>query len=558
MTSTPPLAPSRRLPASLLALGGFAGLVAFVALYSRAIPQAAVKLEVTRGQADSIARAFAIAQGADLGAYRQATLFEGNTVALVFLQRTIGLDSASAWARTRVPVWTWSTRWFKPQTKEEWRVAVGVDGKVARFTHLVEESAAGASLTQDSARALAEQFVRARGWSLEALNPVEASSEKKDKRTDHHFTWEQKGSTIEWRRAGGVAGTGAVRVAVDVAGDRIAAYRRTLKVPEEFSRTLQQTQSVGGVIAIAALLLTFGLVLAALGIAIARQKRGDVRWGAGLALGGVVGLLSLAAGATMWPTFVYGYGTEIQWSAYVGLAILGGIFVAALYGLWTLFTVTAGESLGRETFPRSLDGLLDAIRGRLLTPAVAAASGRGYALGFLLLGYLTLFYLFARRFLGAWMPAEGPGADVFNSYAPFVAPLTISLVAAITEETTYRLFGISLVKRYLKSTPAALLVPAMIWAFAHSSYAVFPVYIRGIELTIAGLAFGIAFLRLGILACIVAHFVIDAVLIGMPLLTSGNAAYAVSGVIVMGIALVPAILGLVAGRRGARPEAAPA
>ncbi len=556
MTPTPP--PFRRRPSLLLALGGLAGLAAFVVFYSRAIPQAAVKLEVTRGQADSIARAFAIAQGADLGAYRQATLFEGNTAALVFLQRTIGLDSASAWARTRVPVWTWSARWFKPQSKEEWRVAVGVDGKVARFTHLVEESAAGASLTQDSARALAEQFVRARGWSLEALNPVEASSEKKDKRTDHHFTWEQKGSTIEWRRAARVAGTGAVRVAVDVAGDRIAAYRQTLKVPEEFSRTLQQTQSVGGVIAIAALLLTFALVLAALGIAIARQRRGDVRWGPGLALAGLVALLSVAAGATMWPTFVFSYGTEIQWSAYVGLAILGGIFVAALYGLWALFTFTAGEALGRETFPASLDGLLDAVRGRLLTPAVAAASLRGYALGFLLLGYLTLFYLFARRFLGAWMPAEGPGADVFNNYAPFVAPLTISLVAAITEETTYRLFGISLVKRYLKSTPVALLVPAMVWAFAHSSYAVFPVYIRGIELTVAGLAFGIAFLRLGLLTCVVAHFVIDAVLIGMPLLASGNAAYAASGVIVMGIALGPAALGLVAGRRGARPEAAPA
>lgn len=556
MTATPSAVRPSRLAPMLLGAGGLAGLVAFATLYTRAIPQAAVKLQVTRRQADSIGRAFVLAQGAQPSAFRQATIFDGNTEALVFLQRTIGLDSASAWARSRVPVWTWDIRWFKPQTKEEWRVALGVDGTVAAFSHLVEEAAAGANLAQDSARALAETFLRARGWRLEDFKRVEASSEKKDKRTDHHFGWEENGSTIAWRQGSQVAGTGSVRITVDVAGDRIGGYRHFLKVPEAFSRNLRETQSVGGLLAIAALLLTFVLVLAALGIAIARQRQGDIRWGPGFALAGLVALLTFGAGVTMWPTVKFAYGTEIQWAAYIGITVIGGLFLAALYGLWTLFTVAAGESLGRAAFPASLSGFWDAARGRLRTPAVAAASLRGYALGFLMLGYLTLFYLFARRFLGAWLPAEGPHSDIFNNYAPFVAPLTISLVAAISEETTYRLFGISLVKRYTRSTALALLIPAVIWAFAHSSYPVFPVYIRGIELTVAGLIFGVAFLRLGLLACIVAHFVIDAVMIGMPLLTSGNAAYVVSGVIVMGIALIPAALGALAARGAGAVEIA--
>ena len=61
--------------------------------------------------------------------------------------------------------------------------------------------------------------------------------------------------------------------------------------------------------------------------------------------------------------------------------------------------------------------------------------------------------------------------------------------------------------------------------------------------------FGLAFLHFGLLACIVAHFVIDAVQIGMPLLTSGNPTYVVSGLLVMGIALVPALLGWVLRKR---------
>ena len=41
-------------------------------------------------------------------------------------------------------------------------------------------------------------------------------------------------------------------------------------------------------------------------------------------------------------------------------------------------------------------------------------------------------------------------------------------------------------------SPARFLIPAAIWAFGHSNYPVFPVYVRGIELTIGGLLFGVS------------------------------------------------------------------
>jgi hypothetical protein len=250
----------------------------------------------------------------------------------------------------------------------------------------------------------------------------------------------------------------------------------------------------------------------------------------------------LVQGMLAWPSARYSYRTELGWGTFVGILALALLVGSVLYGLWALFATTAGESLGRETFPESLRGFVESALGRFGSAGIAGASLRGYAVGFGILGYLTLFYVLARRYLGAWMPAEGPYSDIFNTYLPFLAPLTISLVAAITEETTYRLFGISLVKRYARSTALALVVPAAIWAFGHSSYPVFPVYLRGIELTIGGVLFGLVFLRWGLVACIVAHFVIDAVQIGMPLLTSGNGTYIVSGLIVMGIALLPAAL----------------
>ena len=200
--------------------------------------------------------------------------------------------------------------------------------------------------------------------------------------------------------------------------------------------------------------------------------------------------------------------------------------------------------------------------GRVFTPEFGAAALRGYAFAALFLGYLTAFYYFAQGSLGAWMPAEGPYSSIFNNVFPFLTPLTISLVAAISEETIYRLFGISLFKKLTGSTWAALLIPAAIWAFGHSNYPVFPVYVRGIELTIGGLLFGWAFLRFGLVTVIVAHYVVDAVALGMPLVSSSNPTYIVSGLIAIGLALIPGVIGLFAGRRSGgaatEPEQVPA
>ncbi len=539
---------SERFFSPLLLVAGLAGLLGFARCYRSANPRADVPLRVPRAAAVDTALHFLAVQGAPLGELKQAVQFSGNTVHLVFLQRTLGLAEASRWARERVPIWSWQLRWFKPLEKEEWQVRVGVDGAVVGFAHLVEESAPGASLTQDSALTVAEAFLRGRGWHPAEFDRVEGSSEKRDKRTDHHFTWEQRGTTITWRDGGADAGTGAVRLTVDVWGDGVGGYRRFLKVPEAFERRLTQTLAFGQVIALGSLGVTCVLVLIALGLTIARHRRGDVRWEPALRLAVLIAILFVAQGIALYPRAKFGYPTELQWGVYVAGLLIGLLFVSVLYGCWALFTLAAGESLGRETFSGSLTGFVDAALGKLRTPAVARASVNGYALGFVFLGYLAVFYVVAERWFGAWLPAEGPYSEIFNHTAPYLAPLTIALVAAITEEGTYRLFGISLVRRYLKSTALALVLPAMVWAFGHSSYVVFPVYLRGIELTIGGVIFGLAFLRLGLLTCLVAHYVVDAVLIGLPLLTAGTVGYRGAGLVVMGLALLPAVLGLVAGR----------
>ena len=111
--------------------------------------------------------------------------------------------------------------------------------------------------------------------------------------------------------------------------------------------------------------------------------------------------------------------------------------------------------MARDHFPDSVRGLAATARGKLFSREFSAAALRGYALAAALLGFLTGFYWFAQRYMGAWLPAEGPYSEIFNNLFPFLTPLTISLVAAISEETIYRLFGISLFKKLSGSTTVA-------------------------------------------------------------------------------------------------------
>jgi len=164
---------------------------------------------------------------------------------------------------------------------------------------------------------------------------------------------------------------------------------------------------------------------------------------------------------------------------------------------------------------------------------------RGYSLAFMFLGYITLFYLIAGKFCGVWMPVNVQYANILSTPFPFIFPLTIAFIAAINEEFTFRAFMVNFIDKKLRIRWLALLFPAIVWAFGHSTYAIFPAYVRGVELTIFGVVLGVVFLRYGLEVVIIAHFVIDAVLGVLPLLRSHDFYFIFSGLVVVGLIGAP-------------------
>ena len=546
---------------------GLAGLACFVTLNRRAFPQAAVELAVDRNAAYELAREFVAARGVALGGREHAITMSSDGAAAVFLQRTPPVAGEPDLADMRI--WHWRARWFRSQEKEEVRVDVGPRGQILSYEHLIPEAQAGTRIDLGAARRMAEHFLtEVMHVDLRTLEEVEAASKQLDHRVDHTFEWRLNGYARPYVGTGAprapdgaapadtaLGGAGTLRHRVRIQGDEVGFYEFDYKVPEAFEREFSAATSRGLLLTIIAFVMLIVLGIAAVVVMVRAQRTAGLRFRPSWALGAVVLLANLVTTINLWPQLEASYSTQIPYPVFIGIALAGTLLVAIVYGFIVLACAASGDHLARDlglTPSRAL--------GPVPRPSFVAATLHGYSFAFFFLGYVTLFYLLGRRFFGVWMPSEGPFSEVLSTALPALAPIAISILAAVAEESVFRLFAIPFLRRvfgkFLAPRTAlwlALLLPAMVWAFAHSNYPVFPIWVRGVELTIAGVAFGLLFLHSGFLAVVIAHYVIDAVFLSTPLLGSKNPTYVTSGIIAILLAAVPAIAAVFARRRALAP-----
>jgi len=518
-----------------------------VRYYQRAFPEASIDFRVNREDAGSTAAKFLSDRGYRITGYRHAARFDFDDNAKTFLERELGLEQANRIMGSTVRLWHWSNRWFRPQQKEEFSVAVTPAGDIAAFEHQIPEAEARSSIPEAEARGAAENFLRAvmrRG--PESLEFVEGSSLTRPARTDHVFTWKERAFNIK---------DSTYRIEVTVLGDEVGAYREYLKVPEQWLRDYQHLRSrneaAGTVDSAAFLVLALGLLVWLM----MSVRRGQVRWRIAILVGIVGAILSLLASWNEFPLSEFGYPTTDSYTSFVARLTFMNILIAAAWGAALLILTAAAEPLYREMLGRQIS------LGNLFRPA--GLRTRGFFIGAVLgitlaavsIAYQIAFYILASR-VGAWAPAEVPYDNLLNTRFPWAFVLFMGFMPAVSEEFLFRMFAIPFLRKVLRSLWAAVVLAAFLWGFGHATYPTQPFFIRGVEVGVFGVAIGLIVLRWGILPALIWHYSVDAMYSALLLMRSHSLYFRLTGAASAGIMLLPAIVALAAylRKRGFEPE----
>jgi membrane protease YdiL (CAAX protease family) len=203
------------------------------------------------------------------------------------------------------------------------------------------------------------------------------------------------------------------------------------------------------------------------------------------------------------------YSTSTPLASFLGLyisrAVLSNIFLVIGF----IIPALAGESLFKELFPQNKFGSFSPyIMSNFFNRRLSRAIMLGYLVVLVLLGLQAGIFYLGQKYLGVWR--EWLKLTQFSSaYLPLLGAFIVGLTASFNEEITFRLFGITLIRKYLKNSITAVVLTSFIWGLGHCAYAIFPVWFRIIEVSLLGCVMGFIFLRYGIIPLIVAHYLFD-------------------------------------------------
>ncbi|GGF60346.1 hypothetical protein GCM10010912_01990 [Paenibacillus albidus] len=225
-------------------------------------------------------------------------------------------------------------------------------------------------------------------------------------------------------------------------------------------------------------------------------------------------------------------------------ARLTSIIMFTLYALYSLlmssllyFSLVGGDGLWRQEeglnpWPRATEPGY----GQYVLSSIRA----GYIWAFVLLGVQTVMFIILSYTLDNWSTTDADQSPYNMRYA-WLLPI-VAWLAGLSEEAVYRLFGIRMLKKLVRSTLIASLITTLIWAFGHTLYPIYPVISRPIELTVIGLLFSYIFLRYGFIAVMFSHVVFDSILMGATLIFMKDSINVASGIFAL---VMPFLVGYV-------------
>ena len=538
---------------------GIAGAITAIQLFSVAMPSVSLDISMDRGRALAEAAVLAERYGWAPSDARSAASFGqvGSEVQTYVELEGGGPDAFASLADAGVyQPYQWSVRRFAEGEVEEALVRFTPQGTPYGFRlRLSEDDPGQGNLDETAAREAAEAGAAAWSVDLSSYSLLESSEQTlPGGRVDHTFVFERTDITLAEAR---------FRLRLVIAGDRFAQLTPFVHVPEAFSRQYADMRSTNDAIALVAqsiFVLFFVLFGAGLGTALLLRRRW-VEWRTALVWGGFSALLIGLNGVNALPLSWMSYDTALSANTFVlqQVAASGAIFLLGMPVLGFFFM--AGESLGRRAFPDQLQQWRLWSRDVASSNSALGLTAAAYVLLGLELGYLVLFYLGTSKLDGWWSPA---GAllqpDLLATYMPWLQAVSISLYAAMWEESIFRAVPIACAAligaKYGRKNLwvwGMVAVQAVVFAAGHANYPQQPPYARVVELTVPALLWGAVYVRFGLVPTILTHFLYDLTLISGVLFAS-NAVFDQGVIVVVGLLPIAIVLWA---RRGGRTRSSP-
>ena len=494
----------------------FFGLAAFLLLFLwRQIEYplfSSVNLAINKQKASFLAKNYLQKSGIDAGTYTKTITFETDSWTDRYLQRTVGIKGEEKFVKDHsYNIFFWQVRFFKELQKEEFIVRVDPKaGAVVEFLHLIEDTEPRQEIGKELARKKAEAFLENNfNINLDTYDFHEEKITRFEKRTDYGFSWEKKGVYIPWKEKEGGA---KLLTGVTISGDEIRVfYKNRLDVPDKFERFVQNQLIFGEYLY--SFYFVFLIGLFAVSISILLRKRSTLilrltkNWF--YFLGFFVVTINIIDVFNNAPEIYMAYPTSAKFSSFLGLYFVRTSIAIVFSAFSFVIPGLAGESLASEVFSSNrYASFLHYLKSSFLSRKIAKAIILGYLTCMIMLGIQSISFYLGQKYFGVWRELQSL-TQFSTAYLPIFSAFVIGVSASLSEEVTFRLFGISWTKKYLKNIFLGILITSLFWGLGHSTYPVFPVGFRIFEIGVLGIFLGFIFIRYGIIPVIIAHYLFD-------------------------------------------------
>jgi membrane protease YdiL (CAAX protease family) len=460
---------------------------------------------VSKEQAKAAAVHFLLKTYPSLTVSETNIIYDSNKTLSAYLQKNKLTKSYKIKYDKQVPLDFWLVKLWDELSSTRYIIEVGMKqpdlfGWNVDMTPMLADGEKADKSGESKASEIAEGYIKQKGYAI-------SDFEKKP------VVITNKSYLFEYEKSRTEIGNAKQKMSVAVYKNQIIAFHPSFIVPTADSTWISKQESYGQAMSLVSLLCMLIFAITALVISILRRKL--ISFSRGWMLTGIFLTISVVGTFNTLPSAGVNPGENnaaVLLIIYLIFTIGINILLAAAVYFALITGVQMWKERGWNAWPRWKEARFGA--------DVFYGMGRGYLICIFIIGVQQALFLFAGKTFHAFA-INDPSQSEYNMLWPALFP-TLAWMAAISEEIIFRLFGIIIIQRLLRIRFLAILIPSVIWALGHTSYALYPSYTRLIEVSVLGFIFSYTFLRYGLITAIFTHAIMDSLLMGLSLISSAE------------------------------------